>query len=121
MRIVAHTRPEFGDVEWVDVITDFAPAPRDMPAGQDGQGSGQQARSFWQRLWRGEGPRQTTVRAGHVATVKMAGTQGYCRVQAQTTGPGGERFCCFTNPIWLRVAGGTGRQPARRLRITLAR
>ena len=121
MRIVAHTRPEFGDVEWVDVITDFAPAPRDMPAGQDGQGSGQQAGSFWRRLWHGEGPRRTTVRAGHTATVKMADTQGYCRVQAQTTGPGGERFCCFTNPIWLRVAGGAPAAGRCRLRITLAR
>jgi hypothetical protein len=121
MRIVAHTTPEFGDVEWVEVIADFADPPEEVPAGQEGRGLGQQGGDFWRRVWHGQGPRRTTVRAGQRATIRLAGAQGYCRVQATTTGPDGERFCCFSNPIWLRAVGGAGRQPARRMRITLAR
>lgn len=121
MRVVAHTTREFGDVEWVEVIACFADLPGDVQAGQDGQGLGHQVRDLWRRLWHGEGPRRATVRAGQPVVLKLAGAQGYCRVQAQTTGPGGERFCCFSNPIWLRAAGDAGQFPARRLRIRLER
>jgi hypothetical protein len=40
----------------------------------------------------------------------MDGRRGYCRIEAQTTGPLGETFCCFTNPIWLRATDGKKRQ-----------
>lgn len=43
---------------------------------------------------------------GPLQTVELDGVLGYCRLQAQTVGMDGERFCCFTNPIWIRISDG---------------
>jgi hypothetical protein len=113
MRIVAQTTPEFGEVKEVEVVTYFAD-----PAGEGRTGLGAWLDTCLDWLWPGRRPRKAVVRAGQGAVVKMAGRQGFCRVQAETTGPDGERFCCFSNPIWLRAMPSTA--PARRLRITFA-
>ena len=55
-------------------------------------------------------PHVTKVKAGKRETIKLNGPRGYCRVQAQTVGQSGERFCCFTNPIWIRVVDGSRKQ-----------
>lgn len=115
MRIVAHTTPEFGDVEKVEVVT-YVQDPPGAAAGS-GTDPGLVGRigAALGRLRPGRGRRKTTVWPGRAAAIRLAGRQGFCRVQVETTGPGGERFCCFTNPIWLRATPGR----ARRLRITL--
>jgi hypothetical protein len=85
MNIMAYTTPEFGPVTLVEVATYFI---------------GQRKRS----------PYITEVKAGKTKTVKLNGTQGYCRLQAQTVGQSGESFCCFTNPIWVRIPDGSRKQ-----------
>jgi hypothetical protein len=82
LKVMVHTTPELGPAPHVEVVTSFA----------------------------GSQPRRTTVQADTVATVSMDGQRGYCRIEAQTTGPQGESFCCFTNPIWLRATDGKKRQ-----------
>jgi hypothetical protein len=81
MQIEAHTTPEFGPVVEVEVATYF---------------KGQRKRS----------PYITRVAAGETETIKLNGSQGYCRVQAQTISESGESFCCFSNPIWIRILDG---------------
>jgi hypothetical protein len=84
LRVVAHSSPEFGAVQQVEVVTCF---PRTQ----------------------GSRARRTVVPAGGTATVQLDGAQGYVRAEAQSTGPDGEGFCCFTNPIWVRIADGKKR------------
>jgi hypothetical protein len=115
MRVVAHTTPEFGPVEKVEVATYFADPPGAVAASGAGTGLLGRIGAILGHLRPGRGRHKTTVRPGRAAGFRLAGRQGFCRVQAETTGPQGERFCCFTNPIWLRAAPGR----ARRLRITL--
>ncbi|MGD8792119.1 MAG: hypothetical protein PVF47_06165 [Anaerolineae bacterium] len=81
MAIAGLTNGEFGAIGEVEVITYF-----------DGQAGGK--------------PHKTAVPAGDEATIDIDGRQGFCRAQVETVGPGGERFCCFTNPIWLRLPAG---------------
>jgi hypothetical protein len=81
MKITSHSSPEFGPVKLVEIATYF----------------------------KGQKPKNSsllTLEQGKQATIQLAGTQGYCRLQAQTVGMDGERFCCFTNPIWIRVTDG---------------
>ena len=84
IKIIAHTTAEFGPVGEVEVVTYFM---------------GQRKKSA----------KKTTVAVGQTETLNMDGLQGYCRVQAQSTGPDGERFCCFSNPIWVRAKDGEKR------------
>jgi hypothetical protein len=84
MVIEAHTTPEFGPVAEVEVVNYF---------------KGQRKKS----------PYVSVINAGKTETVKMNGNQGYCRVQAQTVGQSGESYCCFTNPIWIRVLEGSSK------------
>jgi len=79
LNIQAFSTPEFGGVEQVELVTCF-------------------------RHYRK--PVVTTVKKGNPATIQLDGAQGYCRLFAQTTGPDGELFCCFTNPIWVRFTDG---------------
>jgi len=74
--VTIHTTPEFGPSEGVKVVTYM-----------QGNGNGKRSR--------------TTAGVGETTSVTLKGTRGYCRIATQTTGRGGERFCCFTNPIWL--------------------
>ncbi len=90
LRIVAYSTPEFGPVERAEVVT------------------------YCCVNVRGKAMR-TTVTVGSPETVRLKGTRGYCRVEAQTEGYGGESYCCFTNPVWLRIPDGK----RRNLRITL--
>ena len=83
MEIVAHSTPEFGPVEEVEVVTCFRGHRKS---------------------------KQTLVKPGEDAIVKLDGLQGYCRVSVQTVGPNGESFCCFTNPIWARITDGKKRR-----------
>ncbi len=85
LRATAHTTAEFGPVTEVEVVSYWA---------------GQQGRK----------PRHTVVKAGDPAVLDLDGRRGYCRLQARSAGPAGECFCCFTNPIWLRVMDGGVRQ-----------
>ncbi|MCL7454914.1 MAG: hypothetical protein M8467_17905 [Anaerolineae bacterium] len=85
LRLLAHTTPEFGPVQEIEVVTYF---PRT----------------------KGTRPVRTVVPVGAVVPVDLDGPQGYVRAEAQTTGPNGERFCCFTNPIWVRIADGQKRR-----------
>ncbi|MFC2026009.1 hypothetical protein ACFLUC_02315, partial [Chloroflexota bacterium] len=85
MIIKAHTTPEFGPVVEVEVVNYF---------------KGQRKKS----------PYVTIVNAGITETVKLNGNQGYCRVQAQTVGQSGESYCCFTNPIWIRIPEDSSKQ-----------
>jgi hypothetical protein len=89
MEVVAHSTPEFGAVEQVEVVTCFNGHRKS---------------------------RQTLVQAGASETIELNGLQGYCRLYAETVGPGDERFCCFTNPIWARMTDGK----KRRLRVRVA-
>jgi hypothetical protein len=104
--VVAHTNAEFGNVEQVEVVTYGAHPPSEGPSGIAG---------FLGGLW-GKKAKKTKVRAGQRKTINLKGAQGFCRIQAQTEGPAGERFCCFTNPIWLRITDGN----KARLRIELS-
>lgn len=78
LKVLPHTTPEFGQVQQVELVTYFA---------------GQRKKS----------PRRTTLGAGTSKVIRLDGLQGYVRVECQTVGAGGEGFCCFTNPIWVRV------------------
>jgi hypothetical protein len=78
LKVVPHTTPEFGQVQQVELATYFA---------------GQRKKS----------PRRTTLRAGTSKLVRLDGLQGYVRAECQTIGARGEGFCCFTNPIWVRI------------------
>jgi len=84
MKIIAHSTPELGPVTRVEVVTYF---------------KGNKSKN----------PSLLTLEQGKQATIQLVGVQGYCRLQAQTVGTDGERFCCFTNPIWIRVTDGQGR------------
>jgi hypothetical protein len=85
LELRAHTTPEFGPVHEIEVITYF---PRTT----------------------GTKSRRTIVPAGAATTVDLDGPQGYIRAETQTTSPNGESFCCFTNPLWLRIADGQKRK-----------
>jgi hypothetical protein len=85
LKLLAHSTPEFGPVQEIEVVTYF---PRT----------------------KGTKPRRTTVSAGTTTTIDLEGPQGYIRAEAQTAGPCGEGFCCFTNPLWLRIADGQKRR-----------
>jgi len=89
LRAIAHTTAEFGPVAQVEVV------------------------SYWHGQ-KGRKPRRTVVQAGETAALDLEGRQGYCRLQARSLGPQGQGFCCFTNPIWLRVTDGQ----ARRIQIS---
>ena len=77
LTVVPHTTKEFGQVEQVEIVTYFA---------------GQRKRD----------PRRTKLDAKTAKLVLLDGLQGYVRLECQTTGASGERFCCFTNPVWVR-------------------
>ena len=79
LNIQAFSTPEFGPVAQVELVTCFRPRRK---------------------------PVKTTLQKGETVTIQLDGSQGYCRLFAQTTGPDGELFCCFTNPIWIRRTGG---------------
>ena len=86
-----HTTPEFGPATDVKVVIYMK-----------GNGRGKRTRM--------------TFGVGEIASVVLEGTRGYCWITTQTAGRDGERFCCFTNPIWVRIPDGK----PRRLRISLA-
>jgi hypothetical protein len=77
MRIKLHTTPEFGQIQLAEVVTSF---------------QGQDEKS----------PIITPVEGSSTETITFDGVQGYCCVQAQSIA-NGERFSCFTNPIWLCI------------------
>jgi hypothetical protein len=81
LEVVGHSAPEFGPVTEAEVVTYFH-GPHGGLA------------------------RSTRVQAGQDATILLEGRQGYLRVQARTVGLTGEQFCCFTNPVWVRLAQG---------------
>lgn len=85
LELRAHTTPEFGPVQEIEVISYFP-------------------RTETTRL------RRTAISAGATTTIDLDGPQGYIRAEAQTTGPTGESFCCFTNPLWVRIADGQKRR-----------
>jgi hypothetical protein len=87
MQIEAFTTPEFGPVTQVEAIFYFSRQHND--------------------------PTQVLLKAGKWQNIPLAGERGYCRIQAQTKGANGESFCCFTNPIWFRVAGSAVGKPLR--------
>jgi hypothetical protein len=74
--ITVHTTPEFGSAEQVELVTYST-------------GDKSAKRSV------------TSVGVGSSELVKLRGKRGYCRAMVQTTGRDGEKFCCFTNPIWF--------------------
>jgi hypothetical protein len=76
LKILAFSTPEFGPVEHVELVTCF-------------------------RHYRK--PNKTNIQQGEIATIQLDGLGGYCRLFAQTKGPDGQLFCCFTNPIWVRI------------------
>lgn len=78
LHIAARTTPEFGPLARVEVVSYF---------------KGQKPRV----------PSIVAVEAGQAVSLPLSGAQGYIRLQAQAAGPDGERFCCFTNPVWLRA------------------
>ncbi len=75
--IQAFSTPEFGPVDQVELVTCF-------------------------RHYRK--PNKTIIKKGTHATLQLDGMQGFCRLFAQTQGPDGQLFCCFTNPIWVRTS-----------------
>ena len=83
--VVVHTTPEFGPAEDVEVVT-------------------------YTKGRRKKRRRTTAVKVGRSETILFDGARGYCRVETRTTGPDGERFCCFTNPIWLLNLDGKRKQ-----------
>jgi hypothetical protein len=84
LRVIAHSTAEFGPVTEVEVV------------------------SFWHGQ-KERKPRHTVVKVGEKVLLKLEGRKGYCRLQARSAGPEGQGYCCFTNPIWLRVADGQER------------
>jgi len=83
LEVIGHSAPEFGPVTEAEVVTYF----------HGPHGGIQQS---------------TRVQAGEDATIQLDGLQGYLRVQASTMGRTGEQFCCFTNPVWVRLPEGGG-------------
>jgi hypothetical protein len=81
IHITAYTTPEFGPITQVEIIAYF---------------KGQKKKT----------PICLKLEVGKQSTIKFNGLQGYCRVQGQSMGVDGERFCCFSNPIWFRVSDG---------------
>jgi hypothetical protein len=80
LSISPFSTPEFGPVESVELVTCFQHSTA---------------------------PSKTVINKENPATIQLdGGSQGYCRLFAQTTGLDGELFCCFTNPIWIRATGG---------------
>jgi hypothetical protein len=75
INVQAFTTPEFGSVEQVELYTCFRHVRR---------------------------PTKTTIKKGCTQLIPMDGTQGYCRLFAQSVSGNGELFCCFTNPVWIR-------------------
>jgi hypothetical protein len=90
LSVTGHSIPEFGPVQAIEVISYMADVMGDQA-------------------------RRTVVRAGATETVTLGAGRGYVRIEAQTTGTTGEGFCCFTNPIWIRLPEGESRS----LKITL--
>ncbi|RPI84961.1 MAG: hypothetical protein EHM41_12045 [Chloroflexi bacterium] len=88
IKIIAHSTPEFGMVTQVEVVTYF-------------------------KSQKSKKSSSLIVEQGKQASIPIAGNLGYYRLQAQTSGADGELFCCFTNPIWVRVVDG----PKRKLKI----
>ncbi len=89
MDITVHTTPEFGPATQIEIITYFKDQAH-------------------------KGPIHTMIapqsrQAGKASAIFLDGSQGYCRLQFQTTAPSGERFCCLTNPIWVRLDAGAGK------------
>jgi hypothetical protein len=89
MDITVHTTPEFGPATQIEVITYFKDQAHKEPTHTMIAPQSRQA--------------------GKASTVFLDGSQGYCRLQFQTTAPSGERFCCLTNPIWVRLDAGAGK------------
>ncbi len=83
LEIAGHSTPEFGPVAEAEVVMYFL-GPHGGVA------------------------RSTKVPAGATVNIQIDGRQGYCRVHARTAGLTGEQFCCFTNPIWMRLAQSQG-------------
>lgn len=83
LEILTYSTPEFGSVEQVEVVTCF-------------------------RHYRKSA--KTIIIKDDAKTIELNGLQGYCRVFAQTVGLSGELFCCFTNPIWVRITDGVERK-----------
>jgi hypothetical protein len=79
MNIQAFSTPELGPVDQVELVTCFRP---------------------------GRKPDKTIIKRGERVTLDLAGNQGYCRLFAQSEGPDGQLFCCFTNPTWVRIPDG---------------
>ena len=79
LKIQAFSTPEFGAVEEVELVTCFRHTRK---------------------------PKITIIKKGESEAFELDGSQGYCRLFAQTAGPDGELFCCFTNPIWVKVTDG---------------
>jgi hypothetical protein len=106
LKVKAHTTAEFGAVEKVDLVTYFRDPDSQAPPATRRRGGilGQIGAVI--DGWSGRGPRKTTVRAGQSKIVSLPGSQGYCRLQARTVGQDGEQFCCFTNPVWVRIGDG---------------
>jgi hypothetical protein len=75
INIQAFTTPEFGSVEQVELYTCFRHTRR---------------------------PNKTILKKGSTQMIPMDGTQGYCRLFAQSVSADGDLFCCFTNPVWIR-------------------
>jgi hypothetical protein len=78
--VTAHTTPDFGQVQEI-VVSCYV-------QGQN------------------EKPKVTKVSVGQPKTVDLDGRRGFCRVEAWTANPEGERFCCLTNPLWMRLSDG---------------
>jgi len=79
VEIRAFSTPEFGTVEEVELVTCFRAHRKAI---------------------------RTIVRKGDQKTILPDGSQGYARIFAQTHGLDGELFCCFSNPIWIRITDG---------------
>jgi len=87
LNLQTFTTPEFGTVELVEIYTCF-------------------------RHYRKT--KKTTLKKGSVELIPLDGTQGYCRLMAQSAGSDGQLYCCFTNPIWVRCND----QQNHRLRVS---
>lgn len=75
LKVVFHTSLEFGAAEQVELITYVKGDRR-------------------QRI-------HTPIQFGPAASVTLEGDRGFLRLAADTVGRLGERFCCFTNPVWF--------------------
>jgi hypothetical protein len=105
LEITVHSTPEFGAATQVEVVHYLKDAPGSPGRTRPGWGSFLDAFLRWRPRPPAEPGGKTTVRAGETQVIPLEGSQGYLRVQAETTGADGERFLCLTNPIWLRIDG----------------